>query len=160
MLSSTSSSKVSGTRDGAARRACTFLIAMIVVAAAVLEIGTRKYIYVLSADLGRIHNEMVAARAIRKVGIRRDFLFVGNSLLLWGVDIDFLNRQLMPLVTVRRFAIQQTTFYDWYFGIRRLLNEGARPDSVVLALEPRHLVQSGVSRGALCPPSPAAARCS
>jgi hypothetical protein len=33
-------------------------------------------------------------------------------------------------------VIEQTYYYDWYFGIRRLFAEGARPKEIVLGIQP------------------------
>ena len=55
-----------------------------------------------------------------------------------------LNSGLEPHWQATRFAIEQTTYYDWHFGLRRLLAAGARPDAIVLCVEPRHLIAAGV----------------
>jgi hypothetical protein len=40
--------------------------------------------------------------------------------------------------------IEQTNYFDWYYGMRRLFDEGARPDVVVLCLSARHLISSAI----------------
>ena len=65
---------------------------------------------------------------------RPTVLFVGNSLLLEGVDLDSLQHNLAPQYAVSRFAIEQTQYLDWYFGLRRLLEEGSHPSVIVLSL--------------------------
>jgi len=63
----------------------------------------------------------------------RHMLVVGNSLLNEGVDFDAVQRALAGWDT-RRFVVEQTFFYDWYYGLKHLYREGARPDVVVLML--------------------------
>jgi lysophospholipase L1-like esterase len=77
-------------------------------------------------------------RSARTIGLQpepagRHVLVVGNSLLDEGVDFDSL-RQALDGWDARRFVVEQTYYYDWYYGLRRLFAEGARPDVVVLML--------------------------
>lgn len=110
-----------------------------------IELGTYHIVYRVSKNLSRIHNEGSAAAQIHG-GIQgqQDVLLVGNSLLLHDVDMNKLEHQLAPDQHVQQFAIQATTYYDWYYGLRGLLADGARPDLVVVCLEARHLVLSSV----------------
>jgi hypothetical protein len=121
------------------------LLVILLSGAAALEAATRRSIYEISVDLGRIHQESTNASRIQKTVGQAKLLLVGNSLLLLGVDTRQLNSELLPRrISVSRYAIQQTSFYDWYFGLQRLLSEGAQPDVVLLALEPRNILESGV----------------
>lgn len=74
---------------------------------------------------------------------RASVLLLGNSLLAEGVDLDDLRRRLGGDVAVTRFQVESTTYYDWYYGIRRLLKEGARPDIIALVLSPDQLASAG-----------------
>jgi len=64
-------------------------------------------------------------------------LFVGNSLLDEGIQFDTLHQRLAPAWDARRFVVEQTYYNDWYYGLRRLFQEGAHPDVVVVMLTPR-----------------------
>jgi hypothetical protein len=75
---------------------------------------------------------------------RRTVVVVGNSLLLLGVSFDELHRALWPCADVRRFVVESTDYHDWYYGLRRLFQAGARPDVVVVTLTPRQLVASTI----------------
>jgi len=91
-----------------------------------------------------ISEEEILAKRLTPHFKRLMSLIVGNSLLMEAVDIAELNSGLEPDWQATRFAIEQTTYYDWHFGLRRLLAAGARPDAIVLCVEPRHLIAPGV----------------
>ncbi len=119
------------------------LIAMGLIAG--LEVGTNHLVYQVSKNLSRIHNEVsIAAQIHRGTQGREELLLVGNSLLIHDVDLKKLEHRLLPDQHVHQFAIQATTYYDWYYGLRGLLAEGARPDRIVICLEARHIVLSSV----------------
>jgi hypothetical protein len=84
----------------------------------------------------RVETESQAAYALRPVTSdgRPTVLLIGNSLLLEGVQIDALRDNLSPQVAISRFAIEQTQYLDWYFGVRRLLEHGSRPGVIVITL--------------------------
>jgi hypothetical protein len=90
----------------------------------------------LSHTEQRVNAEMQAARHLDPVTAdgRQTVLVVGNSLLLEGVQMDSLQSELARQYQVSRLAIEQTHYLDWYFGIRRLLQEGAHPGVIVLSL--------------------------
>src|ERR1700746_629069 len=67
-------------------------------------------------------------------GIRFCPALAGNSLLLEGVQLDHLHDSLASQYEVSRLGIERTHYLDWYFGLRRLLEEGARPSLIVLSL--------------------------
>jgi len=101
-----------------------------------LELASPVILTHLSRIERREESESQAARMLRPFTPdgRPTVLFVGNSLLLEGVDIDGLRDKLAPQCTVSRFAIEQTHYLDWYFGLRRLLEEGSHPSVIVLSL--------------------------
>jgi hypothetical protein len=86
----------------------------------------------------RVADEYRLARTIGRDGApgRRRVLFVGNSLLDEDIQFDRVREGLAGDWDARRFVIEQTFYYDWYYGVKRLLHEGARPDVVVLMLTP------------------------
>jgi hypothetical protein len=101
-----------------------------------LEVSSSLILAHLSHTEQRIAVELRVAQGLQpatKDG-RPTVLFVGNSLLLEGVQIDALRSQLATQYDVNRFAIEQTHYLDWYFGLRRLLQEGSRPSVIVLSL--------------------------
>jgi hypothetical protein len=90
--------------------------------------------------ISRIQRRMVLehqeALAPRPPAPRQSVLFVGNSLLVEGVEFDVVHASLAPKWDARRFVVEQTAFNDWYYGLRRLFEEGARPDLVVITMTP------------------------
>jgi hypothetical protein len=148
---SSSLSSIRATRPGGfGYRSATLSIALLAAAAvaylAALEIAARVLYPAHSALAARIRSDWSAARqsGVSPLPDRRSFLLVGNSLLQAGVDrkelkvlqeSDNLNVTLMP--------IENTNYLDWYFGVRRLLAEGSRPEFVVLCLVPGQLISDG-----------------
>jgi len=65
---------------------------------------------------------------------RPAILFLGNSLLLEALDYPGMTKALEPHATPVRFVIEQTSYLDWKYGIRRLLNSGVRPDRIILSM--------------------------
>jgi len=100
------------------------------------EFGSPIVLDHLSRTEHRVEVELKAARALRPTTPdgRPTVLLAGNSLLLEGVQLDKLHDELAPRYEVSRLGIEQTHFLDWYFGLRRLLQEGSRPSAIVLAL--------------------------
>lgn len=145
MLSSTSNSETHEVVAPVVRNAILALLICVLAVVALLEVGTRASVYRISKNLSRIHQELLIAAQVGEMhGDAQQILLLGNSLLLNDVNIDMMKEVLSPAQEVNRFAIQATTFYDWYFGIKGLLGKGSSPDVVVLCFEPRHLILSGI----------------
>lgn len=118
-------------------------LALLVFLLAGLEFGMREVYSRVSRIEARTHADYQAALAIRPGGASHpNILLLGNSLLLEGIDYDGLRRAMEPRATPVRFVVESTTYLDWYYGIRRLLASGARPDRVVLCLSLSQLLTS------------------
>ena len=100
-----------------------------------LEVSSPLILARLSHTEQRITVEMRAAKQLRPLSAdgRPTVLLVGNSLLLEGVQMDKLQEQT-PQYAVSRLAVEQTHYLDWYFGLRRMLEEGTRPSVIVVSL--------------------------
>jgi len=101
-----------------------------------LEVSSPIILAHLSHTEQRIAVELKATQKLRPTTSdgRPTVLFVGNSLLLEGVQMDALHDQLAPQYEVTRYAVEQTHYLDWYFGLRKLIQEGSHPSVIVLTL--------------------------
>ena len=75
-------------------------------------------------------------------GEPKTVLFVGNSLLLQGVNLPRLVENEAPRFRVSRFVVDNTNWYDWYYGLKALFHDGARPDYLVLCLSDPNYVSN------------------
>ena len=127
------------------RKATITLLMCVVGIIVVAEFGIRGVVYKISKNLSRIHQEALAAAQIREgESGAQQVLLVGNSLLIHDVNILELGRHLLPGQNIKQFAIQATTYYDWFYGLRGILTRGSHPDLIVVCFEPRHLLLSTV----------------
>jgi hypothetical protein len=127
------------------KRAVVVFLGIIIVACGALEIGTRSFIYSLSKSLNRINSELhIAENLDRSASPPKTALITGNSLLMSSVNIEEANRHLLPNWRLIRLAIEQTTYYDWYFGLRKLISSGARPNVIIVCLSTKQLLDSGI----------------
>jgi hypothetical protein len=140
MPSSTSSSS-----NYSANKHIALLLTLLVLFVAALEIGTRRVAGPSSRIERRVLGEFHASEALRPgpPGGPKTALVVGNSLLLFGLDMDALQSQVGANWRTQRFVIESTAFTDWYFGLRRLFAEGTRPDAVLLVLAPLDFAHNG-----------------
>ena len=106
-----------------------------------LELGERYELPRIRAMDARLDTEHARADELRPLpGEPVPVLIVGNSLLKKGINISLLNQKLRPEYAVTRFVVEDTNYLDWYYGLRRLFREGARPKAVVLVLNARQLI--------------------
>jgi hypothetical protein len=112
------------------------LVSGLVVFFAGLELSSPFILAHLSRTEQRVTEELRGANALRRTtgDGHPTLLLVGNSLLLEGVQLDELKTGLSNQYAVSRLGIEQTHYLDWYFGLRRLLDEGSRPSVIVLSL--------------------------
>ncbi len=146
MRSSTSSSEAltQGIRPTAGRysRAITILLALIIVFLAAIEWGSRIGLRHISRVEKRVAADYEEARSLRP-GSGYNILLTGNSLLLEGLDYDQIRSTPKPF-KVTRYAVENTTYYDWYFGIRRLLREGSRPNMIAMCFAPLDILSNRI----------------
>jgi hypothetical protein len=106
-----------------------------------IEASTAAFLTRLSRIENRRASEYKRALAIRPARNQHQasVLVAGNSLLLEGVDFRQLQEGVGPGIELRRFVVENTAYYDWYYGLRRLFRMGSQPDTVVLVLNPSQL---------------------
>ncbi|HVY07560.1 MAG TPA: hypothetical protein VHB46_16410 [Burkholderiales bacterium] len=114
---------------------------------AVLEAVTAIAFPKVSQGARRVHEDYVEAVTLGQAasGGQKTVLMLGNSLLVEGVDRNLLAGKLASTHVVKFFPIENTTYFDWYFGIRRLFARGAHPSVVVLCLSPNQLISNSVN---------------
>jgi hypothetical protein len=133
MATSASAARRESSRDF--RPFCALLLCVVAALLGSVELVVRVGLPRISKIEGRIALEYRSALAIRHASGRSpNVLVVGNSWLLYGVDLPMLQTSLAPNYSVRRCVIEQTSYLDWYYGMRALYSRGARPDVVVLFL--------------------------
>ncbi len=94
----------------------------------------------IEARISHDHRAAVAIRGSHMPAV----LFVGNSLLLEGLDQDLLRQSLAREAQIVSFPIEQTQYLDWYYGLRRLFGDGSQPDLVILCMGAEHLISSQI----------------
>jgi hypothetical protein len=141
-LSTSSSDGVGGTPSAPAHRSMSARSGILALLAGLafillgLEIASPVVLTRLSRIEQREESETKAASTLRPFTPdgRPTVLFVGNSLLIEGVQLESLRDSLASQYAVSRLGIEQTHYLDWYFGLRRLLQEGSHPSVIVLSL--------------------------
>src|SRR4051812_40176230 len=129
----------SSTSGSNLRRATWLLVAGCCVVALSVEAAARLGLDRASKIQRRMVEEYAKARAIGQDGSTgRHVLVVGNSLLDEGVQFERVRGALEERFDARRYMVEQTVYYDWLYGLRRLYREGARPDIVVVMLGTGH----------------------
>jgi hypothetical protein len=127
-------------------RAACVLIGGCVLVALTVEMTARLAFDRVSKTQRRTVEEYILARTIGRESRceRRHMLIVGNSLLDEGVRFEHLRDAVAGQWHAERFVVEQTFYFDWYYGLKRLLTEGARPDVVVVMLSTRQWTRSDI----------------
>ena len=139
MPSSTSNSDAD--RAGsAAWRASLALLALTALWFLACEAGARFGVHRISKIERGVHADLQAALAVKhEPGGPRQLLSVGNSLLESALDREAFAAALAPETKSTVVVVHQTAYYDWYFGIRKLLATGSQPDAILLMLSSEQL---------------------
>src|SRR5689334_20743633 len=128
MPSSTSSSKQPRLRAWA-----VILVVCCVATAAVIECASSVMLR-NGRTSQRLRRQLtgIADFGIRETadGTGRRVLLVGNSLLADDTDEELLVRSTRPEIELRPLFLEATAYYDWYYGLRRLMRRGIAPDVV------------------------------
>jgi hypothetical protein len=95
------------------------------------------------ARVSRQYGEAIKVRPSRP-GEPASVLMVGNSLLLYGVDVDRLHELTSGRMRIYPIFLEATGYYDWLYGLRRLFRRGARPQVVVVGLPVDFFLGTGV----------------
>lgn len=122
------------------------LLALVAAILLALEVAGRFGVPALSWNMRRFEQEYAgAARMGSNPGVAGgNTLLLGNSLSFSDIDMQVLNRDLPAPEQVRRWAVDDTDFLDWYFGLKRLFRGGAHPKNVVIGTRSNHLLAGQV----------------
>jgi len=144
MRSSTSSSNAAD-----ATRAIWALLCLAACVGITLELGTRVGVTRINRNQRRISHEYKTALTLARgpSSDRISVLLLGNSLTQTDIDMSRLQAELGPDYRPARWAIDDTNYLDWYFGLRHLFRAGARPQVVVIGGTTGHLLASHVRGG-------------
>jgi hypothetical protein len=125
-----------------ATRAIVALLASLLAYMSALEVVARIDFPRLNHVWRGIRADYRTATSLRPAAADRSatILVVGNSYLDVGVNRDRLQQEISPAYSVAYLPIQGTAYLDWYFGLRRLFAEGARPAIVGVCLSTRQLI--------------------
>ena len=143
---SSSEIQVKHTRD--AQSAMFALVACLVILGAVAELASVWGLPRASRIQRRINAEASDSLHLPPIGGngRPTLLLLGNSLLLEGVNFPELKTLVATRYDAHRFVIEQTTYLDWYFALKRIFRHGSRPSRVVLCLSVGQLM-ADMTRG-------------
>jgi hypothetical protein len=83
----------------------------------------------------RIDVQMPAVLSLRHGNrTKTSILLVGNSVLVYAINPRLLKTDLGINCEIAPLFIEATSYYDWYYGLRRIFAEGAQPDVVIVGL--------------------------
>jgi hypothetical protein len=137
-------SSTSASNRSAATCAFVILPVLLLVYMGALETVTRVGFPRINHFWHRIAADQGTARSLRPASSNgaSSVLIVGNSLLLWAVDRESLEKDTLPAYSAAVLPIENTNYLDWYFGLRRLFAEGSRPAVVGVCLSTRQLISA------------------
>ena len=126
-------------------RAIGALTAAIVVYFLALELAIAFLIPHVSNSAKRELADFAAVTAPRPADRPPQVLLIGNSLLLHGVDRKILQTEIASSYETAFLPVENTSFFDWYYGLRRLFAENAKPSVVVLSINIRQLMSDSTN---------------
>src|SRR5580693_5151534 len=97
-----------------------------------LEISSVYLLRHHSATFARISQQYIGALKMRPAGPGEppSVLIVGNSLLLHDVQLDRLQALTSARMRIKPIFLEATGYYDWFYALKRLFRQGARPQVV------------------------------
>ena len=119
------------------------ICAIFVVGLEILSVYLVKHHSFTYARISRQYGDAIKVRPSTP-GEPTSVLLVGNSLLLYGVDLDRLHELTSGRMRIYPIFLEATGYYDWLYGLRRLFREGSRPQVVVVGLPVDLFLGSGI----------------
>jgi hypothetical protein len=141
-------SSIFGSDPRSPRRWIAILLGLCAVFYLCVEVGTLAFLRFISLTDKRVRREHAAAVDLRAgTDGAVPLLVVGNSLVEFGVDFPRLGERLQGRYAPQRYMMESSAYLDWYYGLRHLFRQGARPPVVVLVLSGRQLIAPDVVAG-------------
>jgi hypothetical protein len=129
-----------------ARRHVILLLVLIAISCLAIEAGSAVFVGRVSRILRRFDAQRAEALQVRKSGAASlSVLLVGNSLLQQGIDLAQLQAKVGSSAHLTRYAVSNTGYLDWYYGLRRLFREGSRPDVVIVTMNARQFMTRSIA---------------
>lgn len=129
-----------------ARSDLVLLLVVIALSLLAIEVGSSLFVGRVSKIRRRFDAQRAEALQVRRSGAGSpSVLLIGNSLLQRGIDLPRLQQELGGAARLTRYAISNTGYLDWYYGLRRLFQEGSRPDVVIVVLNPRQFISHSIA---------------
>ena len=111
------------------------LVGGFVVVCLLTEVSSRLVLNKRAMTKQRIDVQMPAVLRLRHgEGAETSILLVGNSVMVYAINPRILKTDLAIQCEIAPLFIEATSYYDWYYGLRRIFAEGAEPDVVIVAL--------------------------
>jgi len=125
----------------AARGLRTWLLCALVVFGCV-EAGSRYGVPLINSNTRRFYAERAAASRLGQNGgaSQVSILFLGNSITHSDIDLPGMQAGLGNDARVVCWAVDDTNYLDWLFGLKRIFRSGARPDYVIVGGRSRHFL--------------------
>lgn len=146
MLSSISSSSKGRSRAVGGKAVIAIFIAVIIAVLAAAEALARFWVERTSnvqVIVNREHEEAIHIWPGTSPG-RKNLLIIGNSFVGMDLNLDMLRQGLDPGWQVHRYWLYNTSYDDWYFGLRRLFADGSRPDVVAITFAALNWYRTGI----------------
>lgn len=122
------------------------LLVLIAISCLAIEVGSSLFVGRVSKIRQRFDAQRAEALQVRRSGAGSpSVLLIGNSLLQRGINLPLLQQEVGGTARLTRYAISNTGYLDWYYGLRRLFHEGSRPDVVIVVLNPRQFISHGIA---------------
>jgi hypothetical protein len=140
MHSSTSSSELGNARWGIKVMLSTWAALLVT-----LEVGANWLVPMFNWNMRRFHQECAQAISLgsHRTDSRANILLLGNSLTFTDVNFELLVQELGSQDSLCRWAVDNTSYLDWYYGLRRVVRHGARPDFIIVGGRGSHFLGNG-----------------
>ena len=122
-------SSISDSSRSATRYAKT-LLGLCALVSMGIEISSSYLLKHFSYTYTRVSRQCEEALRVRRGGPAEppSVLIVGNSLLSHGIQLDRLSSLTSDAMRIYPIFLEQTGYYDWFYGLRRMFREVAPID--------------------------------